>query len=240
MRKWIQTDRAADCAVVIGHAGENGATQIAFDLSGWIGEYGDGGEVTLLLCRPNEKTAYPKTVAREDACAVWTVDSADTGIAGIGKAELRYSVGDTLVKSGIWRVKILPSVTAGGTPPEPYEDLLGKMARLCAKTEEEAEKIVGMRVSAESVGAGEDAAVETGEGETLSLHFRLPRGADGAKGDKGDKGEKGERGEAGAAGPKGETGSAGHTPVRGTDYWTEGDVAEIRGYVDDAILNGRW
>lgn len=30
------------------------------------------------------------------------------------------------------------------------------------------------------------------------------------------------------------------TPVRGTDYWTESDIAEIKSYVDEAILGGAW
>lgn len=32
----------------------------------------------------------------------------------------------------------------------------------------------------------------------------------------------------------------GYTPVKGTDYWTERDKAEIKDYVDDAILGGAW
>ena len=32
----------------------------------------------------------------------------------------------------------------------------------------------------------------------------------------------------------------GKTPVRGTDYWTDADKNEIKSYVDDAILNGKW
>lgn len=32
----------------------------------------------------------------------------------------------------------------------------------------------------------------------------------------------------------------GHTPVRGTDYWTDADKDEIKSYVNDAILNGKW
>lgn len=35
-------------------------------------------------------------------------------------------------------------------------------------------------------------------------------------------------------------GEDGYTPVRGTDYWTDADKAEIKAYVDDAILNGAW
>ena len=30
------------------------------------------------------------------------------------------------------------------------------------------------------------------------------------------------------------------TPVRGVDYWTAEDIAEIKAYVDDAILGGAW
>lgn len=35
-------------------------------------------------------------------------------------------------------------------------------------------------------------------------------------------------------------GAPGHTPVKGTDYWTEADIAEIKSYVDEAILGGAW
>ena len=40
--------------------------------------------------------------------------------------------------------------------------------------------------------------------------------------------------------PVGFQGPAGYTPVRGTDYWTETDIAEIKSYVDEAIINGAW
>lgn len=36
------------------------------------------------------------------------------------------------------------------------------------------------------------------------------------------------------------SGQNGKTPVRGVDYWTDSDIATIKGYVDDAILNGKW
>ena len=42
-----------------------------------------------------------------------------------------------------------------------------------------------------------------------------PAGADGAEGAKGDKGDKGD------------TGASGHTPVKGTDYWTDADKAAM-------------
>ena len=50
----------------------------------------------------------------------------------------------------------------------------------------------------------------------------------GPKGDKGDTGSKGDKGD------------PGYSPVRGTDYWTDADKAEIKAYVDEAILGGAW
>ena len=41
-------------------------------------------------------------------------------------------------------------------------------------------------------------------------------------------------------GKNGADGKDGYTPVKGTDYWTESDIAEIKSYVDDAILGGAW
>lgn len=35
-------------------------------------------------------------------------------------------------------------------------------------------------------------------------------------------------------------GEDGYTPIRGVDYWTEADKAEIKSYVDEAILGGAW
>ena len=35
-------------------------------------------------------------------------------------------------------------------------------------------------------------------------------------------------------------GSDGYTPVKSTDYWTAADIAEIKSYVDTAILEGSW
>lgn len=61
-----------------------------------------------------------------------------------------------------------------------------------------------------------------------------------APGEKGDTGPQGPQGEAGKDGETGPKGDPGYTPVRGTDYWTEADIAEIKSYVDDAILGGAW
>ena len=60
-----------------------------------------------------------------------------------------------------------------------------------------------------------------------------PQGERGPKGDTGDtgptgpKGDKGDTGPEGPQGPAGSDGAPGHTPVKGTDYFTEADKAEL-------------
>lgn len=61
-----------------------------------------------------------------------------------------------------------------------------------------------------------------------------PAGKDGADGAPGPQGDVGPQGK------KGDPGNDGYSPVRGTDYWTDADKAEIKAYVDAAILGGAW
>lgn len=65
-------------------------------------------------------------------------------------------------------------------------------------------------------------------------------GEDGVDGKDGAAGKDGKDGAAGKDGEDGEPGEDGYTPQRGTDYWTEADKAEIKAYVDNAIIGGSW
>lgn len=60
------------------------------------------------------------------------------------------------------------------------------------------------------------------------------------EGQPGKQGPAGPQGAQGPEGPPGPQGAAGYTPVRGVDYWTPADIAEIKSYVDNAILGGAW
>lgn len=77
---------------------------------------------------------------------------------------------------------------------------------------------------------------EMGDGIQKSVTFTVPQGPQGIQGEKGDPGEKGEKGAAGAQGPQGEKGAQGdpgtngkdgHTPVKGVDYFTADEKAEM-------------
>ena len=54
-----------------------------------------------------------------------------------------------------------------------------------------------------------------------------PAGPQGVQGTQGPAGPAGESGATGPQGPAGEAGPAGYTPVKGTDYWTAADKAEM-------------
>lgn len=62
--------------------------------------------------------------------------------------------------------------------------------------------------------------------------------AKGDKGDKGDAGAPGAKGDKGDTGAQGAPGADGHTPVKGTDYWTAADKAEIVADVIAALPDG--
>ncbi len=65
-----------------------------------------------------------------------------------------------------------------------------------------------------------------------------PQGATGPTGPKGEKGDPGQNGSQGPVGATGPKGADGKTPIRGTDYWTEADIAEIHKYIDAKIAEG--
>ena len=60
------------------------------------------------------------------------------------------------------------------------------------------------------------------------------------KGEKGDTGATGAQGEKGETGAAGKNGADGKTPQRGTDYWTDSDIASMKSYLETVILNGEW
>ena len=83
-------------------------------------------------------------------------------------------------------------------------------------------------------------ATHSWSGTTLTITSSSGSSSADLKGEKGDKGDVGAQGIQGAKGEQGEKGEAGYTPVRGADYWTPDDIAEIKSYVDEAILGGAW
>lgn len=67
-----------------------------------------------------------------------------------------------------------------------------------------------------------------------------PQGPAGATGPQGPRGYQGEKGDKGATGPQGPAGANGKTPVKGTDYFTEAEKAEMVAAVKAALSFETW
>ena len=65
------------------------------------------------------------------------------------------------------------------------------------------------------------------KGDTGATGPQGPKGDTGATGPQGPQGETGPAGATGATGATGPAGADGHTPVKGVDYWTAADKAEL-------------
>ena len=117
----------SDRTITLGREGENLARSVIFDVSDWISAYGDG-TVSLIAQRSGDTEPYPCTVTVDGSAVTWLITAADTARQGYGKCELRYAVGDVLVKSETW---LTYTADALGTPapeaPEPQKSWVDKV-----------------------------------------------------------------------------------------------------------------
>lgn len=123
---------------VIGHVRENEVTQLVFDLSAWIAEYGLG-TVALSVMRQGDFMPYPVPIAIVDGKATWTVSATDTAKYGRIKAQLTYYVGTKRKKSNIYVLSVRESLAENGQAPDPYESWLEVLQELTAETTANAE-----------------------------------------------------------------------------------------------------
>ena len=196
--------------IKLGRRGENQARKVVFDVLGkWREGYGEG-VASLIVQRNGDAQPYPVTVTEEDGTLVWLVSSVDTAVAGEGAAELRYTVGDTIVKSQIYKTRVRETLEdSGETPPPAYQSWVDEVLQAAADAETAVSK---MPYVDETTGrwfkwdAAAGAFADTGVAAT---------GPQGEVGPKGDTGEQGPKGETGATGPKGDTGATGAQGPKG-------------------------
>lgn len=165
----------------IGKLKENLVTEVHLPAPGFA-----GGSYAVLLRRPKEEQPYPVTVRHEGNNLIWTVQTADTAIAGMGKLECRwYGDNGEVAKSQIYTVRITDGLPDPTEAPEAWAGFMQQVSQDAGRAES----------------AADNAA------KTLK---KLEDGI--ASGDfRGEKGEKGEKGDPGPQGPKGEPGPAGDT-----------------------------
>ena len=118
-------------SIPLGRQGENLARVIYFELSALIEEYGDG-EATLVCMRSRDTAPYVCGVTRTGNMLAWSPTDTDTAYSGEGKCELRWTVGEILAKSIVYRTTVTLSITGDSTIPDPYkswyESLLSRIS----------------------------------------------------------------------------------------------------------------
>ena len=113
--------------LALGREGENLARQVVFDISEWRASYGDG-TVSLIAQRHGDAEPYPCNITVDGDTVTWPITSADTAHPDYGRCELRYSVGDVLVKSEMWRTFVADALgTPQPEPPEPQQAWVDKV-----------------------------------------------------------------------------------------------------------------
>lgn len=105
--------------IPLGKQGENLAKTITFDCKDWLGDM-TGGALSLVAQRPTDEDGYPVPATTTEDTLTWTVNSTDVAFEGIGYAELRYTVGEQIIKSQTFLTEIKKGLTPNDTPPEAY------------------------------------------------------------------------------------------------------------------------
>lgn len=165
----------------IGKLKENLVTEVSLPAPGFA-----GGSYAVLLRRPKEEQPYPVSARHDGSSLVWTVQTADTAIAGMGKLECRwYGDNGEVAKSETYMVRIKDGLPDPTEAPEAWAGFMQQVSQDAGRAES----------------AADNAA------KTLQ---KLEDGI--ASGDfRGEKGEQGEKGDPGPQGPQGEPGPAGDT-----------------------------
>lgn len=116
----ITVSESSSSLIDIGRQGEKGARQIVFDLSWLVETYGDG-TAALLHQRSQDGLPYQVDAVQDGTTLTWTVTDTDTAYMGYGKAEIRWTVGDVLAKTVIYKTRVAESITGDVTVPDKYQ-----------------------------------------------------------------------------------------------------------------------
>lgn len=174
--------------LLLGRQTEKGVTVISIDVQSWLDQW-PGMEIVIMATRPGESAAYPAATRMDGSCIVWTVNGADTAIAGRGTAEILGLVDGVRKLSQIVRTRIKASIV-GSTmePPEGAQPWVDEVI-------DAANEIKNMTAQAETLKPGDSATASYADGK---LTLGIPRGLPGGKGDKGDTGDTGPKGDPGS------------------------------------------
>lgn len=209
----------------IGKLKENLVTEVELPAPGFA-----GGSYVVLLRRPKEDTAYPVSSRHEGNALIWTVQTADTAIAGTGKLECRwYGDNGEVAKSQTYMVRITDGLPDPTEAPQEWAGYIGQVAQNAKRAETAADSAAGSAQAAADTLAQvkDDLAAGKLKGE------KGDKGAPGERGPQGPQGIQGIPGETGPTGPKGDSGEQGEKG----DTGPEGPAGKDAPQIDDGAIS---
>lgn len=148
----------------LGRQGEHDARKIWFDLTWLIKNFGDGTAV-LVHQRKTDAAPYACNTVQEGNRLIWTIDEIDTAFEGFGKAEIRWTVGNALAKTVVYRTSVLASITADSVMPDVYQSWYDAMLEYIdqLKVDSDARLAAAVESASDSADAAENMASEAAQ-----------------------------------------------------------------------------
>lgn len=105
--------------ISLGRQGEHMVTQVRFPIRSIVRKYGKG-DFTLVVQRNGDYDFYPVDVRQDENYVYWDITGMDTAVPGVGKCELQYLIGRSVVKSIIYQTQVQAAIYGQPIPsPRP-------------------------------------------------------------------------------------------------------------------------
>ncbi len=212
----------------IGKQGEKNARPVTFNFADWA-RFGEGS-LSLIVTR-SDGLVYPVELEIEGTTATWLVSLTDTEKAGSGSIELKYTVGDTVIKSKtISTVVYMSNSQNPGPAPDPYETWLATLVDLGDTVH-----IYAINAAASATAAGQSkTAAETAKTEAVSAAAAASESAEAASASATEAEESAESAEESASRAEA---AVVHAPMIGEEdkHWYVWDTDDGE-YVDTGVV----
>lgn len=186
----IIIDAKKEKRIALGRIGENETRVVRFNISEIVANYPEA-EFTLLNRRPGDVYAYPvngQYVSVEGGTLLWTIQSGDLIVEGMGECQIKATQNGKIVKTLIWPTCVMRALDASADPPQPWESWVEQVEDAAESAAAAAALLENCSAAAETLEPGASATAGYANGV---FSFGIPRGAAGQDGHDGTDGAPG-------------------------------------------------
>lgn len=130
----------------LGFAGENMCTGFSFACDSVFSEYPDA--IPSMAVTPPKGSKYPVVVTRDGNNVLWNITDSDTAYMGSGEVQLIFTQNNVVKRSYTCRTRILKSILAEGTPPDPVQSWIDSANEMLAEIPETIDAAIDTAIAA--------------------------------------------------------------------------------------------